>query len=91
MVAVRGVLDARQTDRVQLNVPVRLVRFLFFAVDLSVALIYQNKAHNAEVRKQIGERDQQVEPGDVLAGLAGWLFEMARQPVADVFVVFTLG
>ena len=90
MLAVRRVLDARQADRVQLNVPVLLLRFVLPSVDLTVALVDQNEAHNTKVRKEIGERDQQVESGDVLSGLAGRLFEVARQPVADVLVVFTL-
>ena len=90
VLAVRGVLDARQTDRVQLNVPVRFVRLLLLAVDLPVALVDQNQAHDAEVRKEIGEREKQVEPGDILSGLAGRFFEMTRQPVANVLVVVAL-
>ena len=58
MLAVRRALDARQADRVQLNVPVLLLRLLLPSVDLPVALVDQNETDDAEVRKQIGEREQ---------------------------------
>lgn len=58
MLAVRRALDARQADRVQLNVPVLLLRLLLPSIDLPVALVDQNETDDAEVRKQIGEREQ---------------------------------